>query len=69
MGKKNYTFYFFVILSFRLELRWPSDVNREATIFCATPAKASDTYASCRALIVNNLQGTTITDTHKFEGT
>ena len=28
-----YTFNLFRILCFRLELRWPSDVNREATIF------------------------------------
>ena len=29
-----YTFNLFVILCFRLELQWPSDVNREVTIFC-----------------------------------
>ena len=35
MHKYNFgwsTFNLFVILRFRLELRWPSDVNREATI-------------------------------------
>ena len=34
MWAKKYTFYLFVILCFRSELRWPSDLNREATIFC-----------------------------------
>ena len=63
------TFNLFRILSFRLELRWPSDVNREVTIFCATPAKASGTHVFCTALTVNNLRKTAVTDTQKFEGT
>ena len=63
------TFYLFVILRFRLELRWPSDVNREATIFSATPAKAPGAQAFYKVLITSNLQGTSVTDAHKFEGT
>jgi len=63
------TFYLFVILRFRLELRWLSDVNREATIFCATPAKAPGAQAFHKVLITSDLQGTSITDAHKFEGT
>ena len=72
MHKNNFgwdTFYLSVILHLRLELRWPSDVIREATIFSATPAKAPDTHVFCIVLIINNLQGDSVTDTHKFEGT
>ena len=63
------TFNLFRILSFRLELRWPSDVNREATIFCATPAKAPGTHAFYKILITNNLQKAPVTGALKFEGT
>jgi len=48
---------------------FPNIFHREATTFYAIPAKASGTYAFCRVLITNNLQGATVTDTHKFEGT
>ena len=44
-------------------------MNREATIFSATPAKAPGAQAFYKALITNNLQGTSVTDAHKFEGT
>ena len=33
IGKTFYTFNLLEIICFRLELQWPSDVNREATIF------------------------------------
>ena len=44
-------------------------MNREATIFCATPAKVPGAQAFYKALITSNLQGTSVTDAHKFEGT
>ena len=68
-AKKNYTFNLFVILSFRLELRWLSDQNREATIFYAVPAKAPGTHTFYKILITNNLRKTHVTDALKFEGT
>ena len=44
------------ILSFRLELRSPPDVNREGAIFCATPVEAPGKHAFCRVLTISNLQ-------------